>query len=159
MSLGLTPSFRGRQQFSIHITWLRSMALLELCNSLRLCEMCLVSFSLKETFYRKLNAIHNGETLTKTLEFSKHLGKGLGQNPPRGRGASRMPLPHCLCFASHSSLGSLMHAAFRVAGSGARASVLLLQVKLRKPRAGAQQEKETEDRKGCALLLCALSHT
>lgn len=82
--------------------------------------MCFVSFSLKETLYRKLNAIHNEETLTKTLEFYKHLGKGLGQIPPRGRDASRMPLPHYLCFASHSSLGSLTHTAFRVAWSRGR---------------------------------------
>lgn len=120
--------------------------------------MCLVSFSLKETFYRKLNAIHNEETLTKTLEFYKHLGKGLGQNPPRGRDASRMPLPHCLCFASHSPPGSLTHAAFRVAGPGARTSVLLLQVKLRKRRAGAQQEKETRQKRVCSSPVCSITH-
>lgn len=64
---------------------------------------------------------------------------------------ARHPLPHCLCLASSSSLGSVVHTALQGShGPGAETSVLLLQVKLRKPRAGVQRElkeKETEDLK------------
>lgn len=91
----LCVPFRDGQQFSIHVLWLRSMALLfELCDSLSgfARQMCFESFSSKETLYRKANAIHNEGTLTRNFEFHKHPRKGLRQNALKGRAASRVPL-------------------------------------------------------------------
>lgn len=65
---------------------------------------------------------------------------------PREEMQAECPHPHCPCLASSSSLGSAMWAFFQGSqGPEAGTSVLLLQVKLRKPRTAAQKElKEKE---------------
>lgn len=109
-SQGLTSPFKDWQLFSIHIIMAQISGSPSWALQL-LFEVCFVSFSLKETLYRKITVINNEDTLTNNLEFYNHLRKGLIV-PQCATGEavwSESPSPQCLCLA-------VMHTA--VHGSG-----------------------------------------
>lgn len=70
-------------------------------------EVCFVSFSLKETLYRKITVINNEDTLTNNLEIYNHLRKGLIV-PQCATGEavwSESPSCQCLCLAvTHTAI-------------------------------------------------------